>query len=181
MATIPLSITQNQTFATLRTFLLSILPSGVEVFQAQTNRVPEPEGTDFVVMTPIMRERLEWNITTFVDGYPSHPQQRIDLQPTQVTIQCDVHGPNSADNVQVISTLWFSEYSIDNFAGSGYDITPLYNNDPHQSPFLDGEQQIENRWIIDLIMQVNTQTIVSQDFANELNVNIISVDAQFPI
>jgi hypothetical protein len=58
---------QSQLQTTLRSFLLSVLPSGVEVIEGQDNRVPEPSGTDFVVMTTIQRRRLETNIEIYAD------------------------------------------------------------------------------------------------------------------
>jgi hypothetical protein len=51
----------------LRAFLISILPAGVEVRQAQANRAPEPTGTEFVVITPILRRRLETNVDNYQD------------------------------------------------------------------------------------------------------------------
>ena len=160
---VALSFTESQTFAALRSFLLSILPAGIEVVRGQDNRVPEPEGSDFVVMTPILRERLETNVDTYSDTafigsisgatltvtsvslgaiaagaqllgnnlagntvvtalgtgaggigtYTVSPSQAVAsqviaagtqmlLQPTKVTIQLDVHGPNSGDNTQII-------------------------------------------------------------------------------
>jgi hypothetical protein len=53
--------TQSAVQTVLRAFLLSVLPSGVEVIEGQDNRVPEPQGNDFVVMTTIRRERIETN------------------------------------------------------------------------------------------------------------------------
>jgi len=60
--------TQSGIQTALRAFLIQILPTGVEVIEGQDNRVPEPQGTDFVVMTTILRERLETNIDTYADG-----------------------------------------------------------------------------------------------------------------
>lgn len=51
----------------LRSFLLSVLPAGVEVIQGQDSLVSEPSGVDFVVMTPITRERLSTNYTAWAD------------------------------------------------------------------------------------------------------------------
>lgn len=42
---------EEDIYTALRAFLLDVLPSGVEVFQGQVNRVPEPVGEDFVIMT----------------------------------------------------------------------------------------------------------------------------------
>jgi len=64
---VTLSPTQSQIQTALRSFLLSVLPSGVEVLEGQDNRVPEPSATDFVVMTAIQRPRLATNIDSAAD------------------------------------------------------------------------------------------------------------------
>ena len=66
--TIALAPDQSAVLKALRTFLLSILPSKVEVILAQVNRVPEPKAKDFVLMTPIRRERLETNVDSAADA-----------------------------------------------------------------------------------------------------------------
>lgn len=62
-----LSITEAQILTVLRSFLLNVLPPGVEIIRAQINRVPEPTGANFVVMTPIMRSRISTNEDAFND------------------------------------------------------------------------------------------------------------------
>lgn len=51
----------------LRSFLLSILPSGTEVFEGQDSRVSEPSADNFVIMTPLTRARLGTNIHVYAD------------------------------------------------------------------------------------------------------------------
>ena len=64
---------QSSVQAGLRNLLLSIVPAlgsdgkPVEVIQGQDNRVPEPAGTDYVVMTPILRTRLETDWVVYTD------------------------------------------------------------------------------------------------------------------
>jgi hypothetical protein len=177
-----LDLTESNSMTALRSFLLNILPNGIEVIQAQGNRVPEPSANDFVLMTPLFRERLETNTTTYIDEHlTSGPELRIDLQPTKLTVQVDVHGPNSGNNMQVITTLFFSEYAVEQFAISGFDVTPLYHGTPKQVPFINGEQQYEQRWTVDLHMQINPSTTVTQQFADQLEVGVISVQAEYPI
>ncbi len=102
------------------------------------------------------------------------------LQPTKVTVQLDVHGPNSADNSQTISTLFRDNFGVEAFALSGFDVTPLYVGDPRQLPFENENQQIENRWVIDAVMQVNAIITAPQQFADELNISVVSVEATYP-
>jgi hypothetical protein len=64
---IVLSLSESQALTALRGALTAMLPSGVEVIKAQQNRVPEPLAGDFVVMTPILRTRLETNTDMYQD------------------------------------------------------------------------------------------------------------------
>ncbi len=165
-----LSLTESASLTALRAFLLSVLPAGIEVIQGQDNRVPEPRHQNFVVMTPILRDRLETNVTTYHDGYPDAPSVKSVLQPTRLTVQLDVHGPSGADHTQVITTLFRDPYAVDLFAASGLDLAPLYAGEPRQVPFLNEAQQVETRWSVDLVMQVNPVVTVPQDFTPALEV-----------
>lgn len=101
------------------------------------------------------------------------------LRPTKVTVQVDVHGPNSADNTQIITSLIRSDYGVTQFATYGFDVTPLHCNEPKQMPFLNGEQQIEYRWTFEVVMQSNPVLVVSQDAASVVTVTPINVDAAY--
>ena len=172
-----LSLTESQTFQALRTVLLTILPSGIEVIRAQDNRVPEPEGNDFVTMTPIHKARLGNNVSTYTDLFSTGgASTKALLQPTGVDIQLDVHGPNSSDNAQLITTLLKDQYATDQFALTGFDVAPLYTSEPRQIPFSDGEQQIEERWVIDVTIQSNPVVTISQQFASSISIVLEPVE-----
>ena len=235
-----LSLFDTAVFATLRSFLLGILPAGVEVVKAQDNRVPEPTAADYVTMTPLRRPRLGTNVETAADAkfagsiaatvmaitevfsgemnvgaivfgsgvadntavlqqltgtpggigtYSVTPSQTIPSetlsagtisidQSTEVVIQLDVHGPNSADNAQVISMLIRDDYAVQQFNGSG--VSPLYADVPKQVPFNNAEQQYEDRWIIDVHLQIDPSVIIPVEFADSADVNVVSVTATFP-
>jgi len=102
------------------------------------------------------------------------------LQPTEVVMQVDVHGPNSADNVQIISTLFRDAYGVMKFNEINANITPLFTSDPRQVPFMNAEQQLETRWIIEAHLQVNQQVLVPQQFADVVEIDLINVDATYP-
>lgn len=105
---------------------------------------------------------------------------KIFLQPTKVMVQLDVHGPNSADNSQTISTLFRDDYAVQAFKASGFDVTPLFASDPRQLPFENENQQVENRWVIDVHMQSNPTIRAPQQFADQLDATLIDVDAAYP-
>lgn len=228
---VSISPTQSQINAAMRSFLLGMVPPGVEVVLGEQNRVAEPSGQDFLVFTPMFRNRIATNIDTYVDvtfvgsisgnqltitssptlqnlqvGSPIYgtnvapgtvitalgtgvggngtytvtPQQTVpsDLiasgqttfdQPTQITIQIDVHGPNSPDTAQTVSTLFRDQYGVDAMGGVPGIVCPLYADDPKEVPFMNAEQQFETRWIVEAVIQVNqTVTVSGQQFATQV-------------
>jgi hypothetical protein len=218
-----LSLTQTAALTTLRSFILGVLPPGIEVVKGLDNRVPEPKGIgggDFCVMTPLFQKRLSYNIVDFTDTiitgsvsgttltvadvtqsqapiaighavidttgllaantlvtaygtgsggigtYTVSPSQtvagetmyvdmRSDLVPTELTVQIDVHGPNSTDNTKILEGLLVSSYSFSQFLASGFDIQALYCEDARQMPFINAEDQYELRWSLDAVLQIN--------------------------
>lgn len=231
-----LSLTQSQALAALRSVLLTILPTGIEIIQSEDNLVPEPFGLDFVIFTPILRNRLSFNqynyqdcaftgsvsgtsltvssvllgsintqaqpslfgpnvlVGTVITGqtsgtvggagvYTVSQAQSIAseplaagvlgmTQPTQITVQCDVHGPASGDNVQLISTVIHSTYGVGLFQATGYDVTPLYCGDPRQTPFFNKEDMVEKMWNCDVVLQANQIVFSPQQFFAAFKVGV---------
>lgn len=174
-----ISITETHVYTAVGRFLLSVLPAGVEVIRAQVNRVPEPASPDFVTMTSGRRERLATNVTTYTDP-GSNPGSTSALQAMRMTIQLDVHGPAGADNATLITTLWRDEYASIFLAAQNAGMAPLYTSDPQQLPFVNGEQQWEDRWTFDLALQVNAVVTTTQEFADTATVGLVNVDVAYP-
>lgn len=262
MSGLLVSPTQDDVLTVLRALLLDILPAGVEVIQAQDNKVSEPAGDDFVLMTPRSRHRLSTNVDGYMDCAfaasiasnvmtvtavaigkivppaqifsPSFPldqkfyilnqisgsppggpgtyavtpgtpdvapstqvgvfiigQSPIEgtkfasgvdamLQPTDFLVQLDVHGPNSGDNSQIISTMLWDEQAFDFFEAADKNCEPLYCDDPRQMPFANDQQQVENRWVIEAHIQVNAVVTAPQQFADQVTIGLINVDVVYP-
>lgn len=231
-----ISLTQTEIFtATVAVLgMMGLQPasgsSPVPVIRGQVNRVPEPNGQDFVVLWPLSRDRLALNIDTATDSimagsitsnvltvaevgngsvligstiygtgvsvgcqvlsqltgapngegtYTTSPTADVSattlycgtiasLQETEITLQADIHGPASADNASRISTLFRDQFGVSAFQAQGFPIAPLYTTEPRQIPFDNGEQQVEERWVVDLCMQANIAITTTQQFADEL-------------
>jgi hypothetical protein len=243
------SPTQEQIFTVLTASLAAILPATVEICQAQDNRVPEPQSPDFIVMTPIRRDRLETNVDSSGDVFftasiatstmtvtalsigtltlgnwlfgtgvlsgtqilsqltgvlggigtysVSKAQTSVSqsmaagikqmLQPIQFLMQLDVHGPNSGDNAQAVTTVFRDEYGYDLFTaqclalGLTLDaVVPIHADDPRSVPFENAENQYEHRWIIECLLQANETMTVPQQYAGALVTGLIEVDAVYP-
>ncbi|ACR29219.1 phage neck terminator protein [Burkholderia glumae] len=180
---VTISLTESDVYAALRIFLLGVLPTGVEVVKAQDNGVGEPVGADFVTINSIAAPRLATNVVTYDDPVGaggSGPGTRSAMQAIQMRLQLDVHGPNSADNAAIISTLFRDEYACVAIGTVNSNIQPLYCENPRQMPFINGENQYEQRWIIELALQYNPITQSPQDFFDEITPEIVNVDAAYP-
>lgn len=105
---------------------------------------------------------------------------RGTLQRTQINVQIDVHGPASAENAQAIATLFRDAYATEFFVAEGYDMQPLYVEDPKQVPFLNAEQQYEARWIVDMVLQANPVVNVQQQFAGTLVATLVNTERAYP-
>ncbi len=166
----PPSITEDAMMTAVRTFLLSILPDDIEVFQGQDNRVPEPVGPDFVMMTPRRRSRLATNVVTWpladVD-----PDELEHAKSTEVLVQLDIHGPAGADHAQTIATLWRDDFACQ--ALKSANIQPLFANDGNQLPFQNAEHQWEDRWVMEIVFQATPIISTPQEFAATLDADIM--------
>lgn len=171
-----ISITDQDVFTALRTFLLLILPTGTKVIQAQDNRVAIPKGK-FVAMTARSNERLATNTGSYTDP-GTNPGGKGVLTPSKFGIQLDFYGDDSAKWAATTQALMRDGYAFDNFPTG---IKPLYADDPVQIPLINGEQQYEQRWKLEVMLQINPVVTVAQDFSDALSVNIINVEATYPV
>lgn len=236
-------------FTALATFLDSVLPTGVESYQTQVNRVPEPLISDFVMMTPMAQSRLSWNQTNYVDnvfvgsiagtvltvtsvtqsegvgltaglvltdgsfpnlvlagttilsqtsGSPpggigqyqvSQSQtlasetlfagQRQDLVPTKWSVQLDVYGPSSNENVKIIEGTFYSSIATDFFTALGLPLQVLSTDDARQTPLISGEEQYQQRWTLNIDLQFNPTIGTSIQFFDEAEVTVIEAATQY--
>lgn len=106
-------------------------------------------------------------------------------QHAKVTVQLDFHSADTTagDMAQTTSTLLRDDYGVQFFAALTpplNGVVPLYADDPRQMPFLNAEQQYEWRWVLEAELQVNQVVVVPQQFADSIDVTLISVEATYP-
>jgi hypothetical protein len=108
----------------------------------------------------------------------------IDLeQGTEIRLQLDLYGRASGDWGVMLQTLLRSEPGCVILAGADYAnpiCQPLYASDAHAAPLDDSEDQYEDRWTIEAILQYNPVTSVPQQFADTLELTVINVDEAYP-
>jgi len=145
-------------------------PGGVGVYQLSA--APDVDAHSDVGEFVIGESPVEG--TKFASG------QEGALQPTKFRVQLDVHGEASADLSQIISTMLWDEQAFDFFKAANPNVLPLYCDDPRQLPFNNDQSQVENRWVVDVYLQVNATVRAPQQFADQVAVGLINVDATYP-
>jgi hypothetical protein len=104
--------------------------------------------------------------------------RHLMIQPVDFVFQVDVHGPASSSNVMALATTWRDDAGCQLLAAAAapFEMQPLYADDPHMAAFTNAEATWEDRWIVDLHLQVNTVVTLGQEFADELDLGLIPVD-----
>lgn len=163
------SITDDDVFTALRTFLISIVPSGVEVIQNQDNGVPMPDGP-FATMNNVGQRRLATNVT----AYDSAGQTKAVEADTEYTMQVDLYGPDSGAWATAVQTLFRDPYAVDMFPDN---IKPLSADDPIQIPLINAENCWEQRWRVRCVMQTCPVITLPQQSATAAHIDLYVVDA----
>jgi hypothetical protein len=173
-----LSLTEANIMQTLGNFFTAILPD-VEIRRGQENRTTLPSGPNWLVMTPILRTRLDTNtdifsVTDTVGITAAGTTIRLD-------VQADCYGPAAEDNAQIISTLFRDEYATAFFFHSGFAVSPLYTFEPRNLTFINDAAQYEPRWNVDVSLEINPVVTFPQQYMDAVGpVTIISVDEKYP-
>lgn len=102
------------------------------------------------------------------------------VQKTDLIFQIDSHGPSSPEFAQMISTFFRDTYSIEWLKENGYPVVPLYTEEPRQRPFNNAENQVEEKWSVDVHFQVDVLVSAPQQYADAVAVDLINVDAVYP-
>jgi len=156
------SITVNSIIDALYGFL-RLFEAGAEIVQSQQNRVPMPKSPVFV-LTPINQSNIETPSVVVED------RDAIITTPTRITIQVDIFGEYSVDLCTAIIAVIRSGVS-DTYFQNGMAI--LHCDDGMQSQFITGEQQFEQRWILQIVMQFNPGVVMPLTTANKLSIHSI--------
>lgn len=171
------SLTEGQANTLLRAFVQTVIP-GLEVTIGQENRVSEPAADDYVVFWSVLRRRLGTTVTTWDQSVGGNPSAQDNTESLRMDVQLDFHGANSTDFAQVFATLFRSGYACDYFANSG--MTPNYCSDGQQAPFITGEKQYSDRWMVSATFDANITVSTPQQFAASVELGLIEVDATYP-
>jgi hypothetical protein len=167
------SIVVDQVITALAAFIQPFVGSATPIIRQQENRVPppltagQPDPLAFVSLRETILSDLETPI--FINSSDVNVQQASVTTPTRIDVQVNFYGVASADWCKAVKAVYRSPYAPDQFP---LGIKPLYCSDGIQGALITGEEQYENRWILNASLQYNPVVIVPQQSATELKTNI---------
>lgn len=157
-------------------FIVSIVPAGTTVLRGPIDRAAYP-NVDFVLITPVGRSDLRTPVVT--DDDPGTGQGTATWeQATEVELQIDLYGDTfGADWCAMFSAMWKTEYACD---ALGAACSPLFTDGGRMIPLVTGEEQYDERWLVRTFLQYNPTVSTPQDYADTVDITVISVDPTFP-
>lgn len=162
----------SEVYAKLRSFLLTIVPSGTEVVRGQSNRVPQPVGPH-AVMQLITERAVSTNTHAYDDASGTQTVQTY----VELRMQLDFYGELSGEYARAVGALLRDPLGCDALAPV---CQPLHADDAFQSPLITGEHQYLQRWTLEAFLQWNPTVTVSQQFADTLLVTLVNIDVEYP-
>ena len=154
----------------VRSVIVDVLPSQVQVIRGQIDRTPMPKTMDspngFVVINPINLIRLSINTQEFVNTDQPNNIGNVALnrQAQRVALQIDVYGQQAYEWATILTTVFRSDYGCSRMSLG----QPLHADDPLQSPLIDSEMQWEDKWAITAYFQYNPKVSTPMDYPTEL-------------
>jgi len=171
------SITQQDVYAALGAFVVSVVPAGVAVIQLPVDRAAMPPPVPgFVGMTANLQTRIMTNLDRWNPADPAPVAINIE-QAIKLTVKLDCYGPAAADWAVMLSTVLRDEYGVDALAPT---LAPLYTEMPRFMPLTNAEEQYEQRWIVEAQLQYNPVVSTPMQFANAASADLINVDVSYP-
>ncbi len=108
--------------------------------------------------------------------------QQITM-PARATVRLDFHAADttSGDLANAVSALLRDPYGVAQFANQSpnYGVAPLYADDARQAPFLNDQQLVEWKWVVEAMLQANVVVSVPQQFADSVGLDLVSVDEAY--
>lgn len=174
------SIVEQQIYVAVQAFLMTITGLDLSlVLQGLPNRDAMPAAAPgFVTMQLTLSTRLNYNIDTWdMSPPPAAPTVIASETHWKERMQIDFYGAQAGDWAKVFAGLWRDETAC---LALEPVCDPLNCGDPILAPLDDSEQQYELRRTVEAFLQYNPVTSVPMQFADTLDITLISVDKAYP-
>jgi hypothetical protein len=148
------------------------------VVRGVDNLVPmPPTDPGFIVMTGLFQIPLATNQDSWDQAPDADPTTISIERDTQFNVQVDCYGATADQWAPMLSTLLRDDYGCTALAPN---CQPLYCSDARMMPFEDAEDQYEQRWTFDAVLQYNPVVTPVQTFATSLKSGVIDVNEAYP-
>lgn len=104
--------TQDSVQTWMRNWLLSVLPANTPVLAGNVGRIPQPNGSDYVIFTTLFRNRLATNEYTYSDcsflafiDVPSTTMTVTQMLLGSITVGNQIFGSNAPANAVITGQL----------------------------------------------------------------------------
>jgi hypothetical protein len=175
--TATVNVNESMLYKSLGDFINLTLGAGIPVIQGLGNRSAMPPDTEltggFVAMTFRNTRQLSTNEYNLNDLFPLPSTLDSDVD-TELRVQLDCYGSDANMWKDILAQVLRSPYGCDNLAPL---LSPLYASDPIRMDLVNGEEQYEQRWMLEAVLQYNPVVSVPQDYFNEVDVSLVDVDA----
>lgn len=171
-----LSIPLSQLYTAVGQFIQTVVgvdpatSATVAVTRGQINRVAMPVSA-FINMLVMVSSRISTN----EDSYTNDTQ--VTQMSTKVKMRLDFYGPLAHDWAVEVKALWRDLFGCNQLAPL---FAPLYDNDAIQGALVNGEEEYEDRWILELFLQYNPTVTTPQQSANALALKVVNVAERYP-
>ncbi len=151
-----------------------------QIIRGQINRTASPpvatstdnaDTSGFILMQFFEDKRT----TTNQHVFNSTAQTQATQSNTQGRFQLDFYGKASHDWAKIFTTVFRDPFGCANLIVQ----QPLWADEAIQAPLIDGEEQFEERWMVDAYVQFNPTVTVPQQSALALGVKVINVDVTY--
>ena len=148
--------------------------------------------TDVTLVVGSQEPLLDQNGAPLLDqnGQPllGPPSSLTILEAIELGIQIDCFEPQSTSTSVVGAEDWANMLSAtlrDNYGCSFFEAQlgagicdPLYADDARMVPFVDAEEQYEQKWSVDARFQLNPTTTIPQQYAAAVTLEMVEVPAE---
>ena len=159
---------EDDVMTSLRSLLLSVVPDA-EVIQGQENFSPLPLGRS-IVMTIISATALIVPVRTYDGATANHTQGK------EYRIQLDTYGHGASDVCSALAVVFRSTIATEFFDAQQIDVQTLFAGEPRNMQFINESNNYEDRWSLDVHLQVNQTVSAPVQSATQLAVGLREID-----
>lgn len=141
--------------------LLVYVTSLDNIFRGNQSREVLPADGDFIIYTPLFRERIGTNVVTFNAENCEDDENGTytDAALVSLDIQVDFFGENASKLAQTLNVFIHSITCYNWLVANNYGIRVAKCTDPQQIDLIDDTRQFSKRWMVTISVEFSSDVI----------------------